>query len=121
MQLTNQDAEKLIRAGVDALQQGRAADARDRFAQVTATGRANAQVWMLLAAACHGAGDIPGQGAAVDQLLKLEPRAIRGHIMKADCRAAAGDDIGALTFYTSALLAAKDERLPGDLAAEVER
>jgi aspartyl/asparaginyl beta-hydroxylase (cupin superfamily) len=121
MQLTNQDAEKLIRAGVDALQQGRAADARDRFAQVTATGRANAQGWLLLAAACHGAGDITGQEAAVDQLLKLEPRAIRGHIMKADCRAATGDDIGALTFYTSALLAAKDERLPGDLAAEVQR
>jgi len=121
MQLTNQEAERLIRDGVDALQQGRAADARGRFEQVTATGRANAQVWLLLATACRLADDAAGQEAAVDQLLKLEPRAVRGHIMKADCRAAAGDDIGALTFYISAGIAAKDQRLPGDLAAEVDR
>jgi aspartyl/asparaginyl beta-hydroxylase (cupin superfamily) len=121
MQLTNQDAEKLIREGADALRQGRAADARERFERITQSGRANPQVWLLLAAACHAANDSPGQEAAVDQLLKLEPRAIRGHIMKGDCRAAAGDDLGALTFYTSASLAAQGERLPDDLRAEVRR
>jgi tetratricopeptide (TPR) repeat protein len=121
MQLTNQDAEKLIREGAEALRQGRAAEARERFERVTQTGRANAQIWLLLATACRMAGDNAGSEAAADQLLALEPRAVRGHIIKADCRAAAGDDLGALTFYTSALFAAKDERLPDDLLAEIRR
>jgi hypothetical protein len=121
MQLTNQEAEKLIREGADALRQGRAADARARFESVTRTGRANAQVWLLLATACRMAGDGAGSEAAADQLLALEPRMVRANIIKADCRAAAGDDLGALTFYTSALFAAKGERLPDDLLAEVRR
>ena len=121
MQLSNQEAERLIRDGVKHLRQGQAADARDRFESVTRTGRANAQGWLLLATACRMAGDGAGCEAAVDQLLALEPRAVRAHIMKADCRAAAGDDIGALTFYTSAVFAAKGERLPDDLQAELGR
>lgn len=42
MQLSNQEALALVRQGVDALQQGRAADARQDLERVTRTGRANA-------------------------------------------------------------------------------
>ncbi len=121
MQLSNQEAERLIRDGVDALRQGRPEDARERFESVTRTGRANAQIWLLLATACRGAGDAAGEEAALDQLLAIEPRIVRGHIMKGDCRARAGDDRVALNFYKSAMLIAGDQELPADLAAELRR
>ena len=121
MQLNNQEAERLSRDGVAALQQGRPADARANFESVTNTGRANGQIWMLLAMACRGAGDDAGEEAALDQLLALEPRAVRAHIMKGDCRLKAGDGLTALSFYTSAQVLAKGERLPDDLLAEVRR
>jgi tetratricopeptide (TPR) repeat protein len=121
MQLSNQEAERLIREGVDALRQGRAAEARGRFQQVTATGRANAQIWLLLATACRGANDAAGEEAAVDRLLAMEPRAVRGHIMKGDCRARAGEDGAAVKFYKNALLIAAGQQVPAELASELQR
>jgi aspartyl/asparaginyl beta-hydroxylase (cupin superfamily) len=121
MQLSNQDAERLVREGADALRQGRAAEARLRFEQVTATGRATAQIWLLLATACRAENDLSGEEAALDRLLEKEPRALRGHLMKGDCRMRAGDDRGAARFYRSGLLIAKGQRLPNDLLAEVRR
>ena len=121
MQLSNQEAERLLREGVDALRQGRPAEARASFESVTRTGRANGQIWLLLATACRAETDLAGEEAALDSLLALEPRALRGHIMKGDCRARAGDDRAALGFYTSARLIADGQRLPDDLLAEVRR
>jgi hypothetical protein len=121
MQLTNQEAERLIREGVDALRQGRPAEARARFESVTRTGRANSQIWLLLATACRAENDHAGEEAAVDGLLALEPRAVRGHIMKGDCRARAGDERAALGFYGSARLIASGQQLPNDLLAELRR
>jgi aspartyl/asparaginyl beta-hydroxylase (cupin superfamily) len=121
MQLSNQEAERLVRDGVAALQQGRAADARTHFESVTQTGRANGQIWMLLAMACRSAGDRAGEEAALDQMLALEPRAIRAHIMKGDCRLEAGDELAALSLYTGALMLAKGEHLSADLLSEVQR
>jgi aspartyl/asparaginyl beta-hydroxylase (cupin superfamily) len=121
MQLSNQEAERLAREGVDALQRGRPRDARARFESLTQTGRANAQIWLLLAMACRAENDPGGEEAAVDRLLALEPRILRGLIMKADCRATAGDDRAALNFYESALLIAAGQQIPGDLAPELRR
>ncbi|HMG46194.1 MAG TPA: aspartyl/asparaginyl beta-hydroxylase domain-containing protein [Allosphingosinicella sp.] len=121
MQLSNQEAESLIRDGVAALQQGRPAEARKRFESVTQTGRASGQIWLLLAAACRAEADVAGEEAALDQLLVLEPRAVRGHIMKGDCRAKAGDDRAALNFYRSGLLIASGQQVPDDLLAELRR
>jgi hypothetical protein len=121
MQLTNQEAERLIREGVDALRQGRPAEARRRFESVTRTGRANSQIWLLLATACRAENDPAGEEAAVDGLLALEPRAVRGHIMKGDCRAREGDERAALGFYGSARLIASGQQLPNDLLAELRR
>lgn len=121
MQLSNQQAENMVREGVVALQSGRAVDARACFERVTATGRANTQIWLLLATACGITGDLKAQERAVDALLALDPRAVRGHIMKGDCRRAAGDPSGALGLYNSALRIAAGQQLPNDLLAELQR
>jgi len=121
MQLSNQEAERLVRDGAAALQGGRPAEARGLFKRLTQTGRANAQIWMMLAAACRADDDAPGEEAAVDQLLALQPRALRGLIMKAQCRAKAGDEGIALGIYKSALSIAASQQVAPDLQAELRR
>lgn len=121
MQLSNQEAEILIREGVDALRQGRPADARERFENVTRTGRANGQIWLLLATACRAEGDFAGEEAAVNGLLALEPRTIRGRIIKGDCRVRAGDEDSAIGLYNSALHIAAGQQFPNELLAELGR
>ena len=121
MDVSNQEAEALLRGGIDALRQGRAAEARRSFQTVTQTGRASVQVWLLLATACRVEGDAAAEEAAVDQVLQLEPRAIRGHVMKGDCRARADDEATALSFYESAMMMAAGQQLPNDLVADLKR
>lgn len=121
MQLSNAEVESLIRGGVDALRQGRPAEARARFERLTGSGRANGQILLLLATACRAQEDLVGEEAALDQLLASEPKVVRGHIMKGDCRAKAGDDRSALAFYESGLLLAAGQQVPDDLAAELRR
>ena len=121
MQLTNDEAVNLVRRGAEALQQGRAREARQSLETVTRTGRANTQIWMLLAMACRADGDGPAEEEAVNRLLALDPRLVRGLIMKADCRDKAGDEQGALKFYENALAAAEGQQTPADLVAELKR
>lgn len=121
MELSNQEVEGLIREGVAALQGGRSADARALFERVARTGRANAQIWLLLAVACRAEGDWEAQESAVDQLLALQPQLPRGLIMKADCRAHAGVEDAALGFYKSALSIAYGQPVPRELQGELDR
>ena len=121
MQLSNEEAERLVREGVDALRHGRNRDARDRFERVAQTGRANAQIWLLLATACRAEQDPAAEEAAVDRLLALEPRLLRAHLMKGDCRAKADDERGALNFYESALLLASGQPIADDMRAGLGR
>ena len=121
MQLTNDQALALVRQGAEALQQGRAGEARRHLETVTRTGRANSQIWLLLATACRAEDDAAGEEAAVDGLLALEPKAVRGNIMKGDCRTRAGDDRGALSFYEVALTLAADQQIPDSLAPDLQR
>jgi aspartyl/asparaginyl beta-hydroxylase (cupin superfamily) len=121
MQLTNQEAERLVREGVEALRQGRSGEARGRFERVTQTGRANVQLLLLLATACRSEGDVAGEEAALDRLLAMGPRVLRAHIMKGDCRAKAGDERGSLNFYESAQLLAAGQQIPDDLRTELKR
>jgi len=121
MQLSSQEAERLVREGVEALQQGRPAEARMRFERVTEAGKANAQIWLLAATACRVENDLAGEEAALDHLLAIAPRLPRGLVMKGDCRATAGDERAALNFYKSALRVAEGQRLPDDLLAEIRR
>ena len=117
------EAEALVRDSVAALQRGDAAAARAALERVTATGRANAQIWLILATALRRLGDRVAEERALDEVLKLEPRAIRALILKGDLKADASDDRGASSFYKAALRAADTggAKLPADLAAEVER
>jgi aspartyl/asparaginyl beta-hydroxylase (cupin superfamily) len=121
MQLTNDEAMRLVRQGAEALQQGRTAEARRDLERVTQTGRANGQIWGLLAMACRAEGDAAAEEAALDALLALEPRAMRALIMKGDCRGKAGDDKGALQFYETALNLARTDQVPEGLAPELRR
>lgn len=121
MELSNQQAERLVQDGVAALRAGRPGDARQNFEAITRTGRANAQIWLLLAVACRGAGDAAAEEAALDALLAAEPRAARGLVMKGDCRANAGDERSALAHYESALIVAASQEMPPDLVAELRR
>jgi tetratricopeptide (TPR) repeat protein len=119
--LTNQAAQRLIMEGVTSLQQGRPAEARERFQAIAQTGRANSQIWLLLATSCRALGDVEGEEAALDSLLALDPWTVRGRIMKGDCRLRCGDEGSALGFYKSALSIASEQQLPADLMAELRR
>lgn len=121
MQLSNHEAERLAKEGVDALQRGQSSIARARFESITQSGRANGQIWLLLAVACRADDDRIAEESALDQLLALEPQAVRGHIMKGDCRVQAGDERSALQRYEIALLIAANQELPADLQAELQR
>jgi aspartyl/asparaginyl beta-hydroxylase (cupin superfamily) len=122
MQLSNAEAERLVRDGVGALRQGNAAAAQQAFGRVAASGRANAQVWLLLAHAARQSGDNTAEDEALEALLKADPASIRGLIMKGDRLAGTGDARAATSFYRRAVgLAAGAGELPADLRAEVER
>lgn len=121
MELTNHDAERYARSGVQALQNGSLAEARRCFEVVTQSGRANAQIWLLLAVACRADSDPAAEEAALDRLLAQEPHAVRGLIMKGDCRAGADDERAALRLYEMAIRIAAEQDLPDDLRVEVRR
>jgi aspartyl/asparaginyl beta-hydroxylase (cupin superfamily)/Tfp pilus assembly protein PilF len=121
MQLSNQEIERLVNEGVAALQQGRPEEAREKLEQVTATGRANAQIWLILATICRNLDDVMAEEAALDRMLALEPQGIRGMIMKADCRLKAGDDHNALFLYKKALQLAEGQTVPQGLVPELQR
>jgi aspartyl/asparaginyl beta-hydroxylase (cupin superfamily) len=121
-QLSLNDAERLARAGADALRAGDAAGAKRRFEQLAAAGRANVQIWLLLAHSCVLLGDHEGAERAADEVLRKDNRNLRALIVKGDCRQAAGDDRAGCSFYNTALkLAARMGELPPDLAAELAR
>ena len=122
MQLSVPEAERIARDGAQALQAGNAAEARSRFEQLTASGRANAQIWLLLAHACQQLGDWAAAGSAADQVLERDGGNLRALILKGDCRAGAGDYRAAASFYRAAMrIAAELGSLPPDLRSELAR
>jgi len=121
MQIGNQELERLTREGVQALQQGRALEARSRFEAVAETGRAGAQVWLLLAIACRAQKDDDAEETALDRLLEVAPQAVRGLIMKGDCRLRAGEERVAVIMYKNALRLAEGQSLPPADVAELRR
>jgi aspartyl/asparaginyl beta-hydroxylase (cupin superfamily) len=121
MQLSAQEEEVLIREGVEALRQGRPADARSRFERLTAGASENPVSWLLLAISRRTDGDVAGEEAALDRLLALDPQSVRGLIMKADCRLAASDRASARQYYRAALNIAEVTELSADALPEVER
>ena len=121
MTLNAEDEQSLLHEGAEALRQGRAADARARFECAAAAGSANPQAWLLLAVSCRFGGDPGAEEAALNRLLELEPHSITGNVMKGDCRVAAGDESGAIYFYTAGQRYAAGADLPDSTAVEVRR
>lgn len=119
--MTPQEANQLVREGNAALQAGRAAEARSMLERVTGAGFENAELWMLIASVCRALGDADGEEAALDRALALDPRSIRGIILKADSRQQAGDDSAAAMLYRKALMLAEGQNVPQQLVPELRR
>ncbi len=110
------------RAGMDALRRGQPREAHQHFSRAVAAGPVEASAWLGLAQACRGLKDESGRTAAIDKALALEPRSIRGLIMKADQLAEAGDARAASSFYLGAVrLAPPAGQLAPDLVPELRR
>jgi hypothetical protein len=116
------EAEQAIRAGIAALQRRDAATARRMFEQVIESGSPVPPPWFLLAQACRQAGDPAAEETALDRVLTAQPRNMGALIMKGDCRAGAGDDRAAISFYRTALRAAANAgQVSPVLAGELQR
>ncbi|MDH7973175.1 aspartyl/asparaginyl beta-hydroxylase domain-containing protein [Sphingomonas sp. AR_OL41] len=121
MTATNAELEAWVRDAVTALQAGKPHDARALLERVTATGRTNVQIWMLLAHVCRATGDGAAQDRAIDEVLRRDADNIRALIWKGDTRVAARDEQGAMSFYERAMRLADGQSIPPDLATELER
>jgi hypothetical protein len=122
MEMSGAQAESIVHAGIAALQQGRAQEARRLFEQVIAAGSPLPAPWFLLAQACNHAGDHGAAEAALDKVLAEQPRNLGALIMKGDCRRRAGDTRAATTFYAAAVNAAPGAgQISPILAAELRR
>jgi aspartyl/asparaginyl beta-hydroxylase (cupin superfamily) len=121
MQIGDQEAERLTREGIQALQQGRLPEARSRFEAIAAAGAAGAQVWLLLAIACRAQKDHAAEEAALDRLLAIDPQAVRPLIMKGDCRLRAGEPRVAVNLYKTAFRFAEGQSIPPADVAELRR
>jgi aspartyl/asparaginyl beta-hydroxylase (cupin superfamily) len=116
------ETEALRSEGIDALRRGDATRARGAFERAIGSGQADAALFLGLAYACRGEGDAPATLAAVDRALALEPRNLRGLVLKGDLFAARGDDRAAASFYTTAMKSVPDpQRLSPELRAELAR
>ena len=122
MQMERQALEGEARRGVEALQRGDFAAARDAFIAVTGSGAASPQAWLFLAQACEGMGDRTTGLSAIDQVLATDRGNPFALFMKADLFARDGDDRASVSFYRMGLRrAAELGQLPGDLADRVRR
>lgn len=116
------EAEKLVRAGASALQSGDVTSARIHLQRVADSGRANSQVWLLLAHAGRALGEWVTVEKACDAVLAQDTANPRAMVLKADARDALGDPKGAASFYRKAAqLTDGRGGVPPDLAGEVRR
>ena len=117
--MTAEEAESAIRAGVAALQQGRAEEARRLLLEAAEGGSPVPPPWFLLAQACRRAGDAQGEADALDKALAAQPRNVGALIMRGDGYARAGDLRAAASFYQTAVKAARAAGEPPPLLAAV--
>ena len=113
---TRTDLEQIAREGVAAYQRGDLRSAFQAFGEVTRSGQASAQMWLMLAQVASGLGEIVPAQRALDEVLKDDGRNPFALLMRGDLYAAAGDERASVAFYrmgVNACAALPD--LPGDL------
>ena len=97
------DLQSARRDGADALRQGRPQDALACFQQIIDQGRPDPAVWIAAAMARGMLGDRPGELAALQEALKLNPRDARALLMCGDNHTASGDNRAAQAYYQAFL------------------
>jgi aspartyl/asparaginyl beta-hydroxylase (cupin superfamily) len=115
------DKDAAAREAVEALRAGRPDESRRRVEAAIGAGIVSGTLWLILAIACRGLRDAVGEEAALDRLLVIEPRSVRGLIMKGDCRARAGEDRTAVAFYRTALRIGPDKSHSPEVLTELQR
>lgn len=110
------------RAGLEALSRGEASLARDLMLRALESGESSTPLLFGVAQACRQLADSRGAAAALDRLLRVEPRNLAALIQRGDLYADAGDSRAAASFYQTALrIAPPAEQLPGETVRELER
>ncbi|MEY2882424.1 MAG: hypothetical protein RL490_148 [Pseudomonadota bacterium] len=113
--------EALAHAGIAALQRGDAAAARAPFEQITASGRATPQIWLLLAQSCQMLGDHAAARAALGPVLAADAGNPYALVMQGEMHTADGDDRAAIGWLDRALAAADGlTGLPADLVTRLQ-
>lgn len=116
------DFDLIGQDGVQALRRGDLATARKAFEDLTASGSASAQAWLLLAQTCVAQRDRAASTLALDKVLSLDPRNPYAMLMKGDLLAEAGDERGSAAFYAAANSAATSfANLPPDLIERLKK
>lgn len=100
---------------------GRPDEAQRRVELAFENGVVTGTLCLILALSCRSLRDAAGEEAALDRLLVIEPRAVRGLIMKGDCRARAGDERTAVAFYRTALRIGPDKSQSPEVITELQR
>jgi aspartate beta-hydroxylase len=97
------DAHAASVAGLAALERGDLKAAGELLARAVAAGGGDARSWYGLALVHRGQGAVAEEHAALDEVLKLEPRHLPALIAKGDHYAKAGDLRAASSYYGAVL------------------
>jgi len=110
------------RAGLDALSRGDAVGARELLLRALEGGQSGAPLLFGIAQACRQLADSRGAAAALDRLLRAEPRNLSALIQRGDLYVDSGDSRAAVSFYQAALRAAPPKnQLAGAMVEELDR
>lgn len=105
---------------MQSLRSGNYQHAADEFFSIISSGYVDASLYLGLAYALYGQGNIEDALSAAGRSLELEPRNLRALLLKAAMLDASGDGRGAVAFYQTALKSAPPkEQIPDDLAEQL--
>lgn len=114
--------DALANQGIAALSRGDGRAARDLLSQITATGQASIQIWLLLAQGCDMADDRAGAKAALARVIADDANNPYALVMMGEILTRDGDDRAAFGWYNRALDAANlYNQLPPDLVHRLGR
>jgi hypothetical protein len=115
-------SRSLLARGVEARRRRGARGARSLVSQFLEVEPGNGEAWLMLAATEQRIGDIDAELTAVDEALKIDPRSLSAHLLKAQALERQGRLRRAADAYGVALqLAPPPERRPPELNAALQR